>query len=81
MSYHLPKGEEMHVEMYTKLSTYRIVIKNSRSSSGFTKFSNKLLFLKKKIVCAVPRLILVVNNKRAYFWKKIINPTYDTIRR
>ena len=23
------------------------------------------------IVCAVPRLILAVNNKRAYFWKKI----------
>jgi hypothetical protein len=23
------------------------------------------------IVCAVPRLILIVNNKRAYFWGKI----------
>jgi len=28
-----------------------------------------VFFKKYVIVCAVPRLILVVNNKRAYFWK------------
>ena len=36
----------------------------------YCRFDTSAFFFKKLIVCAVPRLILAVNNKRAYFWKK-----------
>ena len=39
-------------------------------SDSFVNIYSFFFWKKTVIVCAVPRLILAVDNKRAYFWKK-----------